>query len=441
MRRRTTRTSSQTGGVAPRSRGSCSRATRSSSATWAVRTCMQVGIPSRRPGSCTARSAVCSTCPITSSSIRATTEAPCAGEACPGTPSRASASSVATTGRSHSATRRALPTLCWSSCRRRRPIRPRSSPPTVEARRRRPRERRNRSARTAGERRPVLSARRPQRVRRRDGRAGAERPPARGRARFRPPVEGRDSLLRRRLRDREGAREPGAHVAGERRATGRAGSGSLRAAFAAATLREPMLRACSQAGLVNNLNDALAWGLVPLYLAAHGASATEIGLVAGVYPAVWGAGQLLTGWLSDHVGRKPLITAGMFVQAGALALLVAGGGAFASALVAAVLLGVGTALVYPTLIAAVSDGVQPVERAPAVGVYRFWRDLGFVVGALLAGLVADAAGAGAAIAIVAALTAGSGLWVALTRWIERDRSTDRRVGRRDVEDLLAEARS
>jgi rhodanese-related sulfurtransferase len=92
------------------------------------------------------------------------------------------------------------------------------------------------------------------------------------------------------------------------------------------------------------------------------------------------------------------------------------------------------------LIAAVSDGVQPVERAPAVGVYRFWRDFGFVVGALLAGLVADAAGAGAAIAIVAALTAGSGLWVALTRWIERDRSTDRRVGRRDVEDLLAEAR-
>ncbi|HZB85230.1 MAG TPA: MFS transporter [Gaiellaceae bacterium] len=235
-------------------------------------------------------------------------------------------------------------------------------------------------------------------------------------------------------------RDTSAHVAREQRAHGQAGSASLRAAFAAATLREPMLRACSQAGLVNNLNDALAWGLVPLYLAAHGASATEIGLVAGVYPAVWGAGQLLTGWLSDHVGRKPLITAGMLVQAGALALLVAGGGAFASALVAAVLLGVGTALVYPTLIAAVSDGVQPVERAPAVGVYRFWRDFGFVVGALLAGLVADAAGAGAAIAIVAALTAGSGLWVALTRWIERDRSTDRRVGRRDVEDLLAEAR-
>ncbi|MGH3047812.1 MAG: MFS transporter [Gaiellaceae bacterium] len=235
-------------------------------------------------------------------------------------------------------------------------------------------------------------------------------------------------------------RDTSAHVAREQRAHGHAEGKTLWAAFAGATVREPMLRACSQAGLVNNLNDALAWGLVPLYLAADGASATEIGIVAGVYPAVWGAGQLLTGWLSDHAGRKPLITGGMLVQAGALALLVAGGGAFASALVAAIFLGIGTALVYPTLIAAVSDGVQPVERAPAVGVYRFWRDFGFVVGALVAGLVADAAGAGAAIAIVAALTAGSGLWVSLTRWTERDRSADRRAGRRDVEDLLADAR-
>jgi len=235
-------------------------------------------------------------------------------------------------------------------------------------------------------------------------------------------------------------RDTGAHVAREQRAHGHAESQTLRASFVRATVREPMLRACSQAGLVNNLNDALAWGLAPLYLAAHGASATEIGIVAGIYPAVWGAGQLLTGWLSDYTGRKPLITAGMLVQAGALALLVAGGGAFASALVAAVFLGVGTALVYPTLIAAVSDGVQPVERAQVVGVYRFWRDFGFVVGALLAGLVADAAGADTAIAIVAALTAGSGLWVWLTRWTERDRTADRRAGRKTVDDLLAEAR-
>ena len=235
-------------------------------------------------------------------------------------------------------------------------------------------------------------------------------------------------------------RDTGAHVAREQLAHGRAESQTLRAAFARATVREPMLRACSQAGLVNNLNDALAWGLAPLYLAAHGASATEIGIVAGIYPAVWGAGQLLTGWLSDHTGRKPLITAGMLVQAGALVLLVAGGGAFAWALVAAVFLGIGTALVYPTLIAAVSDGVQPVERAQVVGVYRFWRDFGFVVGALVAGLVADAAGADTAIVIVAALTAGSGLWVVLTRWTERDRTADRRAGRRNVDDLLADAR-
>jgi MFS family permease len=125
---------------------------------------------------------------------------------------------------------------------------------------------------------------------------------------------------------------------------------------------------------------------------------------------------LLTGWLSDHTGRKPLIVAGMFVQAAALALLLVGGGAFAPALLAAVLLGAGTALVYPTLIAAVSDAVQPVDRAPAVGVYRFWRDFGFVVGALISGLVADTLGAGEAIAVVAVLTGASGIWVAATAW-------------------------
>jgi MFS family permease len=182
------------------------------------------------------------------------------------------------------------------------------------------------------------------------------------------------------------------------------------------TLSHPVLRACSQAGLVNNLNDALAWGLVPLYLAAHGADVPEIGVIAALYPAVWGAGQLVTGWLSDHTGRKPLIVAGMLVQALGLAVLVGGEGAFGAAVVAAVLLGVGTALVYPTLIAAVSDVAQPVERAPAVGVYRFWRDLGFVAGALLGGAVADALGTAEAIAAVALLTAASGVWVAAVTW-------------------------
>ena len=154
-----------------------------------------------------------------------------------------------------------------------------------------------------------------------------------------------------------------------------------------------MLRACSQAGLVNNLNDALAWGLAPLYLAAHGASVRQIAIVAAVYPVVWGAGQLATGWLSDHIGRKPLISAGMLVQAAALGILVAGNGAFTPSLAAAALLGVGTAMVYPTLIAAVSDASQPRDRARAVGVYRFWRDFGFVVGALIAGIGADATSA------------------------------------------------
>jgi MFS family permease len=175
--------------------------------------------------------------------------------------------------------------------------------------------------------------------------------------------------------------------------------------------RNPVLVACSQAGLVNNLNDALAWGLAPLYLAAHGASGGEIGTVAAVYPAVWGAGQLATGWLSDLTGRKPLIVLGMLVQAGALALLVAGGGAFPPALIAAALLGIGTALVYPTLIAAVSDAVEPRDRARSVGIYRFWRDVGFVVGALAAGFGADGLGGGPTIAAVAAVTGASGLAV------------------------------
>jgi MFS family permease len=187
---------------------------------------------------------------------------------------------------------------------------------------------------------------------------------------------------------------------------------ALRDAFPDATWRRPALRACSQAGLVNNLNDALTWGLVPLFLAAHGASVGRIGLVAGLYPAVWGGGQILTGHWSDRVGRKPLIAGGMLLQAAALALLAASGGRVAVAAASAVALGAGTALVYPTLIAAISDAVSPVARAATVGVYRFWRDSGYVAGGLIAGTVADALGAPAAIAIVAALTAASGVWVA-----------------------------
>ena len=213
-------------------------------------------------------------------------------------------------------------------------------------------------------------------------------------------------------------RDTGAHVAHEQAAygDGRPSHGGFARAFSYASVRDPILRVCNQAGLVNNLNDALAWGLAPLYLAARGASVREIAIVAAAYPVVWGAGQLFTGWLSDHTGRKPLITAGMLVQAGALSLLVAGDGAFGASVAAAVLLGLGTAMVYPTLIAAVSDASQPRDRVRVVGVYRFWRDFGFVLGALIAGFGADATSTSTAIVIVAVLTAASGVLVAITSW-------------------------
>jgi MFS family permease len=209
-------------------------------------------------------------------------------------------------------------------------------------------------------------------------------------------------------------RDTAAHVALEQagHATGGTEPRLLREAFPEATYRRPALRACSQAGLVNNLNDALAWGLVPLYLAAHGASVDSIGLVAGLYPAVWGAAQIWTGHWSDRAGRKPLITAGMLLQAAALGLLAGSDGAVPLAAGAAVALGFGTALVYPTLIAAISDAVAPVARASMIGVYRFWRDMGYVAGGLIAGAVSDALGFSGAIAVVAVLTAASGLWVA-----------------------------
>jgi MFS family permease len=216
-------------------------------------------------------------------------------------------------------------------------------------------------------------------------------------------------------------RDTGRHVRLEEGRDGSEAASSFGTAFASVSFRDPVLRACSQAGLVNNLNDALAWGLAPLYLASHGAGVRQIAIVAAVYPLVWGVGQLLTGWLSDAIGRKPLISAGMLLQAGALALLVGGDGSFAPSLIAAVLLGVGTAMVYPTLLAAVSDTVRPRERAQAVGIYRFWRDFGFVAGALIAGVAADAVSASTAIAIVAVLTGFSGLVVAATPWTVRAR--------------------
>jgi MFS family permease len=186
---------------------------------------------------------------------------------------------------------------------------------------------------------------------------------------------------------------------------------STREVFVRTSLREPALSACSQAGLVNNLNDGLAWGLLPLLFARGGLPVAQIGLLAALYPAVWGLGQLLTGPLSDRLGRKPLITAGMLLQALALAGTVMAG-SFLPWAASSILLGIGTAMVYPTLLAAIGDVAHPGWRATAVGVYRLWRDAGFAVGALLAGLVADLAGLWVAVWVVAALTAASGLVVA-----------------------------
>ena len=193
--------------------------------------------------------------------------------------------------------------------------------------------------------------------------------------------------------------------------------------FRLTSFREKALSSCSQAGLVNNLNDGLAWGLLPLYFAAAGLSVARIGSLAALYPAVWGVGQLVTGGLSDRIGRKPLIAGGMLLQAAALGLFAASEG-FAIWAAAAVLLGAGTAMVYPTLLAAIGDVAHPSWRARSVGVYRLWRDGGFAVGALLAGALADAFDIGVAIWAVAALTAASGI-VVLVRMYETHRRHDR----------------
>ena len=187
---------------------------------------------------------------------------------------------------------------------------------------------------------------------------------------------------------------------------------STRDVFIQTSIAEPSLSAASQAGLVNNLNDGMAWGLLPLFFAAAGISVGRIGVLAAIYPAVWGLGQLVTGAWSDRVGRKRLIVAGMWVQAVAIGLI-ASGEEFAMWAWAMALLGVGTALVYPTLLAAVGDVAHPRWRASAVGVYRMWRDAGFAVGALLAGIIADVIDPPAAIWTVAFLTAASGTLVAV----------------------------
>jgi MFS family permease len=209
-------------------------------------------------------------------------------------------------------------------------------------------------------------------------------------------------------------RETRGHVALEARSSPHASATctpSLGRIFHVTSLGNVSLFAACQAGLVNNLNDGMSWGLYPLFFAAHGLGVERIGVVKAVYPIVWGLLQVVTGPLSDRIGRKGLIAWGMVVQAGGIWLTVLVPD-YAVWILGAALQGLGTAMVYPTLLAAITDHAHPTWRASSLGVYRFWRDLGYAVGALLSGLVADLVGLEAAIHVVAALTFVSGLVVA-----------------------------
>ncbi|TQC95314.1 MFS transporter [Moraxellaceae bacterium AER2_44_116] len=205
------------------------------------------------------------------------------------------------------------------------------------------------------------------------------------------------------------------YEAGQRPANRSATSLSPKEIFWLTSFRDRNLSSISQTGLVNNLNDGMAWGLFPLVFAAAGMSLTQIGWLAALYPAVWGICQLVTGGLSDRIGRKELIVSGMWLQAIAIVVITMTS-QFSGFALGAVLLGTGTAMVYPTLLAAMGDVVDPTWRASAVGVYRLWRDLGYAVGALLSGLVADVFGVMSAMWLVAGLTFLSGLisWLRMT---------------------------
>ncbi len=184
--------------------------------------------------------------------------------------------------------------------------------------------------------------------------------------------------------------------------------GSLKRSFAEATWRRPYLAGASQAGFVNNLNDGLAWGIFPLFFAGRGLELERVAVLAALYPLIWGAAQMGTGWASDALGRVPMIVGGMLLQGAAISLT-GWSDTYALWLAGVSLLGLGTAMVYPTLLAAIGDVVHPFHRATTMGVYRFWRDAGAMSGALLGGILADLFGFGIAIQVVAALTVASGL--------------------------------
>lgn len=204
------------------------------------------------------------------------------------------------------------------------------------------------------------------------------------------------------------------HVAHETKLTKTTAADTLtqREVITRTSFTDPDLSSVSQAGMVNNLNDGMAWGLFPLVFAAANMTIGQIGTLAAIYPAVWGLGQLVTGTWSDRIGRKGLIVAGMWTQSAGI-VVIALGSSFALFAGGAVLLGLGTAMVYPTLLAAIGDVAHPSWRASSVGVYRLWRDMGYAVGALLAGVVADAFGLSTATLTIAVLTFVSGTIVAL----------------------------
>jgi MFS family permease len=222
-------------------------------------------------------------------------------------------------------------------------------------------------------------------------------------------------------------RDSHAHARHEGRLQGGAGTDaalSFRQIFVLTSWKDRRLFAVSQAGLVNNLNDGMAWGLFPLFFTAAGLPINQIAILSALYPAVWGLGQLGTGALSDQIGRKPLITGGMALQAVGIFFIVATSG-FLPWAVGAVLLGLGTAMVYPTLLAVIGDVAHPEWRASSVGVYRLWRDGGYAIGALLAGIIADLLGLSWAIGAVGVLTLLSSVVVAtvMTETLATRRST------------------
>ena len=178
--------------------------------------------------------------------------------------------------------------------------------------------------------------------------------------------------------------------------------------FAITSWKNKNLFSCSQAGLVNNLNDGMVWGLLPIFLASFNLNLARIGQLVAIYPAVWGLLQIYTGALSDRIGRKGMIVTGMWVQTAGIMLLVLGAG-YAGWISGLILLGIGTAQVYPTLLAAVGDIAHPAWRAASVGVYRFWRDAGYAIGAVSSGIIADHFGIHAAIYSIGGLTFLSGV--------------------------------